>query len=151
MLFTWNKDCRSPFSYWIFFITGQYSCQSCLCNVLGRLWTFCSCTRISILAPILSLYMNYPARFLYWWLFLEDLLPWRCPLMMKASQEDAGCTQGCPRQAMLCYSWTMSRTQCWSLDACSCLKLLHINIVTLSNLSRKLEPNSLSRFHLPGS
>lgn len=55
--------------------------------------------------------------------FWMVLLPWRCPLMMKASQEDAaGCTQGCPRQAMLCCSWTMSRTQCWSLDACSRLK-----------------------------
>lgn len=84
--------------------------------------------------------------FFGWW---APLLPWRCPLMMKASQKDAGCTQGCPRQAMLCYSWTTSRTQCKSLDACCHRKKLRRR--SLSVLNTKLSPKYRLIFHLPGS
>lgn len=94
--------------------------------LLGYVWTFCPCCpHESLLQPSFSRMHEWSCKMsLHMNLFsLDDLLPWRRPLMMKASQEDAGCTQGCPRQAMLCYSWTMSRTQSWSLDACSRLTI----------------------------
>lgn len=75
-----------------------------------------------------------------------------CPLVIKACLEDAGrCIWGCPRQAMLCCSWTnRTRSHCWSVDPCSLLwekKSLHkngrLNYFSLFGSLKKNNPDTI--------